>query len=65
LELLQHEVGTDAAGEELVVARLADILLVQALRTYLTINGDQQPSWIAALSVPRCPRRLALEAFVI
>lgn len=61
LELLQHEVGTDAAGEELVVARLADILLVQALRAHLTAHGQQQPNWLAALIDPRLGR--ALRAF--
>lgn len=58
LELLQHEVGTNAAGEELVVARLADILLVQALRAHLTMSGDQRPSWLAALIDPRLGRAL-------
>jgi AraC-like DNA-binding protein len=61
LELLQHEFGSDAVGEELVVRRLADILLVQALRAHLTLWAEQQPSWLAALTHPRLGR--ALRAF--
>lgn len=61
LKLLRFEVGGNAAGEELVVGRLADILLVQALRAHLASARELQPSWLAGLVDPRLGR--ALRAF--
>lgn len=61
LSLLGQEVGTNATGEDLIVARLADILLVQALRAYLAMTRDRTPSWLAGLADPRLGR--ALRAF--
>jgi AraC-like DNA-binding protein len=61
LAVLGHEAGSGAVGEELVVARIAEILLVQALRAHLTLHGEQQRSWLAGLADPRLGR--ALRAF--
>ncbi|CAO3421797.1 cupin domain-containing protein [Azospirillum endophyticum] len=61
LLLLTQEAGASAAGEDLVVARLADILLVQALRAYLAAPGGERPNWLAGLADPRLAR--ALRAF--
>lgn len=61
LDVLSHEAGSGAVGEELVVARIAEILLVQALRAYLTSHGEHQRSWLAGLADPRLGR--ALRAF--
>lgn len=61
LELLQGETGRHALGENLVIDRLADILLVQALRAHLAMNGENQVSWLAGLTDPRLGT--ALRAF--
>ena len=61
LTLLAREIGSNAPGEELIVSRLADILLAQALRAYLAAAGAQSPSWLAGLADPRLGR--ALRAF--
>jgi transcriptional regulator GlxA family with amidase domain len=61
LALLGQEVGASGVGEELIIARLADILLAQALRAFLTLAGGASPSWLAGLADPRLGR--ALRAF--
>lgn len=61
LSLLVEETNAGAAGESLIVTRLADILLVQALRAYLAMNGGEAPTWLSALADPRLAR--ALRAF--
>ncbi len=53
LALLGQEVGASGVGEELIIARLADILLAQALRAFLTLAGGASPSWLAGLADPR------------
>lgn len=61
LALLANEVAANGIGEELVVARIADILLVQALRAYLAETREHVQSWLAGMSDPRLGR--ALRAF--
>ncbi len=61
LALLGQEVGASGVGEELIVARLADILLAQALRAFLTLPGGASQSWLAGLADPRLGK--ALRAF--
>jgi AraC-like DNA-binding protein len=61
LLLLTEELKAAGAGVDLVVDRLADILLVQALRAHLDINGEPRPTWLAGLADPRLGR--ALQAF--
>jgi AraC-like DNA-binding protein len=58
LELLGLEAGGGAPGENVVVDRLADILLVQALRAYLAESGPGQASWLAGLADPKLARAM-------
>lgn len=58
LELLGLEAGGGAPGENVIVDRLADILLVQALRAYLAENGAGQASWLAGLADPKLARAM-------
>ena len=61
LAVLRYEAGNRAIGEKLVVARIAEILFVQALRAHLMLHGEQERSWLAGLADPRLGR--ALRAF--
>jgi AraC-like DNA-binding protein len=61
LALLGIEVGGGAPGESVMVDRLADILLIQALRAYLAESGPEQAGWLAGLADPKLAR--ALRAF--
>jgi transcriptional regulator GlxA family with amidase domain len=47
-------------GASLVTRRLADVLLVQALRAYFAIHGDDSAGWIGALTDPRIGAALNL-----
>jgi cupin len=49
LEILDDELATDQMGSSLVVRRLADILLVQALRAYVNLHGPNGLGWLGAL----------------
>jgi len=50
LALLGTEAGGGAPGEAVIVDRLADILLVQALRAYLAKVEPEHASWLAGLA---------------
>jgi AraC-like DNA-binding protein len=50
LELLDHELRHGQMGASLMTRRLADILLVQALRTYVAVHGAGSAGWIGALN---------------
>lgn len=58
LALLGAETGGGAPGEAVVVDRLADILLVQALRAHLATAEPGRASWLAGLSDLRIGRAL-------
>lgn len=58
LRLLGTEAGGGALGEGVVVDRLADILLVQALRAWLAEEGKTRAGWLAGLADPRLSRAL-------
>ncbi|TIX90493.1 AraC family transcriptional regulator [Rhizobium sp. P44RR-XXIV] len=58
LALLGTEAGGGAPGEGVVVDRLADILLVQALRAFLSEVGPTQAGWLAGLADPKLARAL-------
>ena len=56
LELMKGEASNHSAGGEAVLTRLADILVIQALRVWLESpveNGSEQPSWLLALRDPQ------------
>ncbi|MFT0545585.1 AraC family transcriptional regulator [Allopusillimonas ginsengisoli] len=52
LEILDAEIRSTRIGASLVTSRLADILLVQALRSYLDDNGSDSIGWLGALTDP-------------
>lgn len=62
LDLFRTEVAAGGApGENVMVDRLADILLIQALRAHLAQGGPRDASWLAGLADPRLGK--ALRAF--
>lgn len=50
LGLLENEIGRARLGESLVTSRLADILLIEALRAYAEEQGTASLGWVGALS---------------
>lgn len=58
LALLSAEAGYGAPGETVIVDRLADILLVQALRAYLAEVEPEHASWLAGLADPHIGKAL-------
>jgi AraC-like DNA-binding protein len=53
LALLGAEAGGGGPGEAVVVDRLADVLLVQAIRAHLVSSAPQHANWLAGLADPR------------
>jgi AraC-like DNA-binding protein len=58
---LLEETRLGRLGAEVIVTRLADLLFIHAVRTYLEENMDRAASgWLAALSDPQVGRALSL-----
>lgn len=49
LQILDAELGGGHMGASLVTRRLADVLLVQALRAHVAVHGTEGAGWIGAL----------------
>lgn len=60
LGLMNDEVEHDIIGSEIVNARLADVLLVEAIRAYARSIEQVEIGWLGALSDPRLGRVLRL-----
>ena len=58
LSLLAREVGGGSPGESVVIGRLADILLIQAIRAYLSTSGPDTNNWLAGIADPKIGRAL-------
>jgi AraC-like DNA-binding protein len=58
LDLLNNEFERDAMGRGIVTARLGDVLLVEAIRTYADSTGSDQIGWLGASSDQRLGRVL-------
>jgi AraC-like DNA-binding protein len=58
LALLNDEAGRDVIGTDIVCARLADVLLVEAIRAYAGSGEDVGIGWLGALSDSRLGRVL-------
>jgi len=58
LGLMNGEVGRDIIGGEIVSARLADVLLVEAIRAFAGSIEQVEIGWLGALSDPRLGRVL-------
>ena len=50
LELLAAEVDASTPGSEIAIRRLADLLLIQSLRTHIAGTEVEQTGWLQALS---------------
>lgn len=58
LALMHGEIGRDTIGGELVRARLADLLLVEAIRAHADHEARDGIGWLGALLDPRLGRAL-------
>ncbi|MGC5170686.1 AraC family transcriptional regulator [Microbacterium sp. DT81.1] len=59
LRLMAREAATDQLGGDTVLARLADVLVVQLLRRWLSGADAPATGWLAALSDPHVGRALS------
>lgn len=60
VELLSEEVVKDLPGQEIVLDRLLDLLLIAAVRAWLAMAADGAPAWLRAQSDPVVGRALRL-----
>lgn len=60
LAALKEEADAGRLGGGLVTERLADILVVEAVRVYVASHPDDNASWISALADPRLARVIRL-----
>lgn len=56
LRLMASEASALRAGGETVITRLADILVIQAVRAWIDQHAEAQPGWLAALRDPHVGR---------
>jgi AraC-like DNA-binding protein/mannose-6-phosphate isomerase-like protein (cupin superfamily) len=59
-ELLKAEAQSVSVGAEAVISRLADILVIAAMREYLSGLDDSQTGWLTALEDDRIGKSLKL-----
>lgn len=59
-ELLKSEAQSMSIGSEATIGRLADILVIAAMRQYLTEVGDENLGWINAMEDDRIGKALKL-----
>src|SRR5436190_16652256 len=60
LQFVASEMASGEPGFETIVSRLADILVVQAVRAHLAQNGGGCKGWLRALVDPQIGRALSL-----
>jgi transcriptional regulator GlxA family with amidase domain len=60
LQLLAAEAQELRPGGETIITRLADVLVVQAIRTWMERDPSARTGWLAALHDPRIGRALML-----
>lgn len=60
LEFAAHEIGARRAGSETMLAKLSELLFVEALRHYVETLPQEQTGWLAGLKDPFVSRALAL-----
>lgn len=58
--LLRTEIDRDAPGQEVVLDRLLDLLLIAVLRAWLARRGAEAPGWFRARADPVAGRALGL-----
>lgn len=60
LEFAANEIAQRRAGSETVLAKLSELLFVEAVRRYVETIPDEQAGWLAGLKDPFVSRALAL-----
>ncbi|WP_411107529.1 AraC family transcriptional regulator [Streptomyces sp. cmx-4-9] len=60
IHLLSEEIGKDEPGQEIVLDRLLDLLLIGVLRTWLATPGSGAPAWYRAQNDPVVGQALRL-----
>ncbi|MFF1919654.1 cupin domain-containing protein [Streptomyces sp. NPDC058221] len=60
LALLDSEIARDEPGQSVVLDRLLDLLLIDALRTWFSRPGAEAPAWYRAMGDPVVGRALRL-----
>lgn len=59
LELIEDETRTARAGSDAIVSRLCDIIVIQAIRTWVDNSQVARTGWLGALHDPRIGRALS------
>ena len=60
IRFIAQEAQERLPGSETVITRLADILVIQAIRTWIEQVRDEERGWIAALHDPRIGKAMSL-----
>ncbi|MGQ7848089.1 cupin domain-containing protein [Granulosicoccus sp. 3-233] len=60
IQFIAQEAQARLPGSETVITRLADILVIQAIRTWIESVRDEERGWIAALHDPGIGKALSL-----
>jgi AraC-like DNA-binding protein len=60
LSIVAAETARPRPGGEAVITRLADVLVIQAIRAWMETDPDAQTGWLGALRDPQIGRALAL-----
>ena len=60
LALIAAETRRPRPGGEAIITRLADVLVIQALRAWMASGADARTGWLAAMRDPHLGRALAL-----
>jgi AraC family transcriptional regulator, alkane utilization regulator len=60
IEWVESEASANRAGAETVIARLSELLFIQAMRAFTNANSDGDIGWLKALNDPQIGRALAL-----
>ena len=60
VEWVEAEASANRAGAETVIARLSEILFIQAMRAFASAHNDATIGWLKALNDPQIGRALAL-----
>ncbi|RKK01107.1 helix-turn-helix domain-containing protein [Pseudoroseomonas wenyumeiae] len=60
LDLMENEVGQSRPGNALITARLAEVLLVEAIRAHIADHGEESCGWIGGLADRRIGKALCL-----
>lgn len=58
LQLMSDDVDREQMGHSMVTSRLADVLLIEAIRTYAKTSEPAATGWLGALTDPRIGRTL-------